>query len=475
MKTNTLSIEKEPLSSRPFAGLGMQADCYIYDDVNRQFGVTDEDYALWERRLKALRPGLARIFLPTTEFNPSGDGVTYDWETVEMQRQYRNLAVLRDAGASVNLCMGPWTNREMCQPGSERLAVDLVKHLVKERGFTHLRWLTLFNEPDTIYAPDTPLEQELKAAGIGGEGRPWPDYVAKHQRALELIKQCGLADQIRLVIADTPWPPRRRLERLTLSARDFSGPAVGFSFHHYVPADPEFFDHPDVLQWKPLPLVEEMRGYRSAVGPDEELIAWEYNNFGYGAGSAWMGAGSRGEDYVGTFDCAVASMGKVLTMLANGVDGISHWCVGDMFYRSGLPQGVMYCGLWRYKWEFWTPRPTYFYYAALIHAFRPGVLLHAVSGLPAGLIGLAARTEEGCVVALLNPGAESAELTMNWQEDAKRLRVSPGRLPRQPDCPDRKTMEDELPLHHWESVPVGPVPCQLDPCELTILRLPGGK
>src|SRR5882757_447437 len=107
MKTSTLTIEKQPLSNRPFIGLGVQADCYIYDDVNRQFGVNDEDYALWERRLKALRPGLARIFLPTTEFNPSGEGHTYDWDTVEMQRQYRNLEVLREAGAKVNVCMGP--------------------------------------------------------------------------------------------------------------------------------------------------------------------------------------------------------------------------------------------------------------------------------------------------------------------------------------------------------------------------------
>ena len=123
----------------------MQADCYIYDDVNRQFGVDEADHARWERRLKRLRPGLARIFLPTSEFNPSGDGKTYDWNTIELQRQYRNLAVLRDAGARVNLCLGPWTNKRMTEPGSEQLAVDLVEHLLNDCGFDHIGWLSLFN------------------------------------------------------------------------------------------------------------------------------------------------------------------------------------------------------------------------------------------------------------------------------------------------------------------------------------------
>lgn len=80
------------------------------------------------------------------------------------------------------------------------------------------------------------------------------------------------------------------------------------------------------------------------------------------------------------------------------------WCVGDMFYRSGLKQGVMYCGLWRYKWESWVPRPVYFYYAALVEAFPPGCRIQPVDGLPSGVTGLAARHEGRQCVALLNQG-----------------------------------------------------------------------
>lgn len=466
-------IEKEPISSRPFAGLGVQADCYIYNGINRQCGVSDDDYALWERRLKALRPGFARIFVPTTEFNPSGDGFTYDWETREMQWQCRNLAVLRESGAKINLCMGPWTNNVMCQPGSERLAVDLVKHLVKERGFDHIRWLTLFNEPDTIYAPDTPLEKSLRTQGYGGEGRPWADYVDKHRRALELLDQCGLGERIRLVVADTVWPPDRRLERLSVSARSFAGMEVGYGFHYYVPDAPEFFDHPEPAPWRPPPLVEEVQGYRRAVGPEAELVVWEYNEPAFGQFNFWLGTGSRGEDHWGTFECAVTSAGKILKMLANGADGLSIWCLGDMFYPEGFVCGVMYTGLWRYKWEGWVPRPNYFYYAALIEAFRPGMLLHAVNELPSGLLGLAAVGAEGSVVAVLNQTAMPVELPVSWSEAGSRLRVSSKHLPRQPDSPLRNTPEAGLPLHRWESLTGEPGRCQMEPGELTIFRSHG--
>lgn len=458
-----------PFSSRPCQGLGVQADCYIYDDVNREFGVDDADYARWERRLKLLRPGLARIFLPTTEFNPSGDGKTYDWNTAEMQRQYRNLAVLKEAGARVNLCLGPWTNKVMTGEGSERLAVDLVEHLVNERGFDHIGWVSLFNEPDAIYAPETALNADLKARGFGG-GLPFADYVAKHQAVLALLQARGLDRQKRLVVGDMAWPPARRLEWLRLLAPEF-GTAASYSFHHYAPDDARFFAHPEAKPFQPLPLPEEIAGYRAAVGPAAELLCWEFNQTGWNTfGAAFPGVGARGEDHGGTFATAVAHARKVLTMLAQGVDGLSHWCAGDMFYRSGLKQGVMYYGLWRYKWEGWVPRPVYFYYAVLMETFRPGCVLHRLADLPATVTGLAARDPDGGVaVALLNQGATAVALSLPAPSPWQRLRVSPERLPLRPDVASRETEAGHTPLADWQAV----VPGQeitIEPQELTVVR-----
>jgi hypothetical protein len=461
------------LSTRACLGLGVQADCYIYDDINRQFGVDDVDYARWERRIKLLRPGIARIFLPTSEFNPSGDGMIYDWSTVEMQRQYRNLAVLKEAGARVNLCMGPWTNKVMTEKGSERLAVDLVEHLINERGFDHIRWLSLFNEPDAIYAPDTDLNRDLAVRGFGG-GLPFGDYVEKHRAALSLLEVRGLGKQIRLVVGDMAWPPARRLEWLRLLVPEF-GTAVSYSFHHYTPDDESFFTHPDSKPFQPPPLAEEVAGYRAVVGPEAELICWEFNQTGWnmGGSGAFPGVGSRGEDHSGSFSTAVAHSRKVLTMLAHGVDAMSHWCVGDMFYRSGFKQGVMYHGLWRYIWKSWVPRPVYFYYAALMEAFRPGCTLHALTGLPDTVSGLAARTESGeLTFALLNHGSATVNFSLPMTSSASRLRVSPERLPLRPEVQKLETGSEEIPLADWQTLGVETGTCQLslDPQELTSIK-----
>lgn len=472
---NHFSIVDRPFSSRPCVGLGVQTDCYIYDDINRQFGVDDIDYARWERRLRAVQPGVARIFLPTTEFNPSGDGHTYDWHTVEMQRQYRNLAILQVAGARVNVCMGPWTNMQMTQPGSERWAVDLVEHLVRERGFEHIGWLTLFNEPDAIYAPETALNRDLEARGFGG-GLPFANYVEKHQRTLELLQARGLNDQVRLVIGDMAWPPQRRQEWLELLHREVSGTPVAYSFHHYAPDEDiydRFFAHPDAQPFRPAPLAEEVRRYREAVGADAELVCWEFNEPGWNMGTAaWLGVGPYGEDHYGTFAAAVAHTRKALTMLAHGVDGLSHWCVGDMFYRSGLQQGVMYCGLWRYKWEGWVPRPVYFYYTALIEALRPGMMLHRLDGVPAGVTGIAARQADRTTLVLLNHSDTAVAVPYGATGATQRLRIAPHRVPHRPDASVRETDADGLPLADWQDVSLQDQGCAItiEPGELTLLK-----
>ena len=473
-RTFTIDIDngKPPASARPFRGLGMQADCYIYDEVNRQFGVNDADYDRWERRIGLLRPGLARVFLPTNEFNPSGDGVTYDWNTKELQWQLRNLAVLKKAGAHVNLCMGPWTNHLLFAPGTERLAVDLVEHLVRERGCDHIRWLSLFNEPDHFYSTGSAMNRELVARGFG-EDRPLADYIEKHLRTLDLLDSRGLSGTVKLVVGDMAWPPARRQEWLERLAVAFEGRDVCYSFHHYAPDETQydaFFTHPEAVMFRPPPLAQEIRRYRETVGADAELICWEFGVSAWGMGTATSGVGLHGEDHSGTFATAINHAKKVLTLLAEGVDGLSHWCVGDMFYRSGLQQGVMYFGLWRYKWEAWAPRPVYFYYAALLEAIRPGCRFRSLEGLPESVAGLMVTAADGAqTLVLLNHGPDTVKLNVPATGPAKRLRVSPERLPHQPDAPVHATAAGETPLRDWEPLAVGTGNIDVDPGELTLV------
>jgi hypothetical protein len=442
-------IAENPISNRLIAGIGFQADCYIYDDLNSKCGVNIDDYARLERRIKAMRPGIARIFLSLEDYNPTGDDCTFEWDSMQMQMQLRNLRVLQDAGAQVNLCMSPWTNKLMMIPGKEKLAVDLVEYLVKQCGFDNIRWLSLFNEPDSMYAPDTDFEREM---GKDDKMLPWSEYVIKHKNVISMLKQRGLDEQIRVVVADSVWPYKRRVERLKLSAADFKGNDVGFSFHHYVPEDPLFFAHPESAKWQPPVLNEEISGYRNLVGTDSELICWETNNVGYGMSAVSPGSTRLGEDVHGTMENAVSIARKVLIMLANGVDGVCQWCVGDMFYGGNLKLGLMNFGLWRYKWENWMPRPVYFYYSALMQTFRPGSVLYPLTGLPENIVGLALKNKDGWNIVLLNANDATAKISLEVNKAISVLRVSSNTIPSRADCAMRENPNDDMPLSNWEEI-----------------------
>jgi hypothetical protein len=458
-----ITIAAQPLSSRPCIGLGVQADAVIYDDLNRQAGVTDADYLLHEDRLRALRPGNARVFIRISDFNPSYDAATYDWDTVEMARQYRNLETLRDAGAAVHVCMAPFTNAQMMQPGMEATAVALMAHL-HARGFDHVRWLSLYNEPDSLYADGS---EAFRSYFTDGKARPpWSAYVEKHRRTHDLLGQHGLTERIRLVVPDVVMGPHIRTARLKLAKRDFTDYSVAFSFHHYAAHYPGYYAHPESAFYAPP--ADEMAGYRTIIGPDAELACWEFNNAGYGMGTFWPGSGPRGEAHLDSMASAVHLAEQVLGMLAAGIDGAALWCLNDVFYTGALADGLMLFGLWRYKWEGWVPRPSFFYYAALIEAFRPGARLHTLAGLPEGLCGLAARSVDGTTVVLLNPGTAACTVTLTpgWR---RRLRVAPETLPIRSDTLARPCPEAERPLDTWVTLAESDT-LTLAPGELTLLR-----
>ncbi len=69
--SNKVRIAENPISNRLVASIGFQADCFIYDELNSQCGVNNDDYAWLEPRIKAMRPGIAQIFyaLQYNQFN----------------------------------------------------------------------------------------------------------------------------------------------------------------------------------------------------------------------------------------------------------------------------------------------------------------------------------------------------------------------------------------------------------------------
>ena len=462
MPPTRLTIVQEPLSGRRFFGLGVQADAYIYDDVNRRMGVGAEDLALFEARLAALRPSLVRVFVPIDCFNPSFDAATYLWDRPEFRTLVRHLHNVRQAGAKANVCMGPWTNHQMTREGMEAAAVELVDHLVRQEELHNVAWLCLFNEPDGIYAHDSDLWRSFFGDEALRKRPPWSEYVRKNLRAQELLEHRGLYPAVRLIVPDTVWGHPMRLERMRMAAADFASLDAGYSYHNYEPEYAEYYaDKPNYAY---PGMAAEARMLREIVGPGKEMIVWEFNNAGPGFGGFYPGTGPHGQDMIGSLEAAVKITEKVLAALGSGADGMCLWCLCDSYYNSGLKTGPMRFGLWRYKWEDFQPRPYYYYYAALCRALRPGAQLHLVEPADPNLPALAARQGDNWHIPILNKAAAAARLQLQLPAAgaAAKLRVYPQRLP----------TNDRMPLDDWEPVSVNNrlVDLDLGPGELTIIR-----
>lgn len=427
---NSFTIQPEPVGRRPFSGLGVQADASIYHEVNRVAGVDEGDLELIARRVRCLRPAIARLFVKTHWFEISiGKGES----SVEFAALLRQLRLLKETETSVNLVLispDPWGEPNL-EPAVRRM-IDGLVYLRDVEECSHIRWLTLWNEPDYSFSHGSELGKRL----FGDKPSPstWEEYVRLNRLAYELLQRTGLSATVKLVVADTVWGPVMRAERMELALAAFGDLEVAYSYHTYShEGDAGSKANPDYYY---LGMEEEAARFRELLGPERELVCWEFNTSGVeGFGTYFAGIGPQGEDRISSVRGAVDLADKVLSGMAGGVEGLSLWCLHDMIYGGMENPRLMEFGLWRFKRQNWYPRPIYHYYAPLVAAFRPGVYVHRVVCKTPGLKAIAARAGEGEILALLNTGDVELQVPVRLPADASLVRIRPSQLPAFSDLP----------------------------------------
>lgn len=173
------------------AGYGGQFNQHVYAQISRDAGVTDANVGGMEQKMKDLHPEFSRIF-----FTPLAFG-----DPDRMQSFVRTVQLAQTAGATINIT---WQggNLDVAGGNVQRFANVLID-LVKNRGITNLRWLTLQNEPNRTRLTPEQVEAEYRALDpyiqsirgqvkyMGGDlvrgpdtGAPnqqqWFDYMAQH-------------------------------------------------------------------------------------------------------------------------------------------------------------------------------------------------------------------------------------------------------------------------------------------------------
>jgi hypothetical protein len=200
------------------AGYGGQFNQHVYAQVSRAAGVTDANVVDMERKMKALHPEFSRIF-----FTPLAFG-----DPDRMQSFVRTVLLAQTAGTTIDIT---WQggNLDVAGGNVQRFAAVLID-LVKNRGVTHLRWLTLQNEPNRTRLTPEQVEAEYRALDphiqsirgqvkyMGGDlvrgpdtGAPnqqlWFDYMAQHM--------ADILDAWSIHVFWNYWDTQKIVDRLT--------------------------------------------------------------------------------------------------------------------------------------------------------------------------------------------------------------------------------------------------------------------
>jgi hypothetical protein len=467
-----MRLERDPPGGRrPLDGFGVQCDSYLYDAVNAAAGVGADDYALVERRLRALRPSLSRMFCHVDWFNPARDAKTYRWDLPGYANLLRMLRLLQEVGARVNLVLfQPFGGLSREQHGaSVRAMADLLARLRDAEGIAAVRWLTLYNEPETVFTHDSPLMRRIFGDACVEAPPDWEMLVGLWRLAQARLEALGLYPHVKLAVPDCVYGSPVRYERMRLAAEAFAAADADFSVHVYSPEDPSGQPQTEAHRrdWGYPGMACEAADFRALAGPARRLILWEYNLEGLGGRtSLFPGVNRQGLGILETPDAGPEILEKTLLAALHGYDGACLWCLSDMLYCED-PGCAMAYGLWRFKNARWYPRPHYYYYAPLCQLFRAGMSLVPVAGGAPPLLAMAARNSAGTAAVILNRGEarQSVRLAGLPAKPVRRLRIHPGVLP---------ATGGDLPLDTWEAAAAdadGALRLDLLPREATYLSV----
>jgi len=427
-----IRVTSDPISKRHFYGLGVEADGALYNEHNRRSKVSEQELEMIEDRIRALRPSLMRMFFNAGAICPNLEPAALDANSEEYRNNLRMLKVLQGAGAMANVVLfEPFRIETPKLDDAVRCMAAIVKKLHKDEGCNHIRWLTLYNEPESAFPHDSALMRRVFGKECMKRLHTWDDYLHINKLADSLLREYGLYPEVRLAVPDCVWGAQVRKERMTLAAKEFAGMDVAYAYHNYNAEDRKFYEggNPDFHYDGMRP---EAQYFRDLLGPDKPLIVWEFNLAGTNFGSHFPGVDEHGCNVLETPNAGARICDKVMHALAAGVDGFCLWTVSDMHYYSDAYQlGVMRFGLWRYKYEGWLIRPYAYYYAALCHALRPGSRFLKIDGIEPPVNAVACKATEGKTAALLNNGPLTADIAIQWEggfSPTRLLRLTPGRI-----------------------------------------------
>ena len=310
-----------------FSGFGAEVDPWLFNAENRAKGVTAADVCLITERMKAMNLSMARVFVEWKTWNPSGDRVTFDWNSDGMQSLYRTLDICEQLSIDVNLCGVEWGQRPYDDPPAAARALGALLERLSHR-YHCVKYWTLSNEPHNIWRK---------------WGYDFDRYVLMHRLVIAELKARGLSGKIAVTASDDTGD----LQWFRNVAQRMSDCTAVYAMHHYVKKD-----NLEVAAQRTVDRLATLKQF-DKDWPQKKLFLAEF-------GVLDKATTDQNNQFMRTFEHGLCTAALLLDQLALGIDGATIWCLHRIYYPGN---NFMDYGLWEYKNENWKPRPVWFAYS----------------------------------------------------------------------------------------------------------------
>ena len=406
-------------------GLGVQLDPhFISQNVTRNDGATLEDWNdIVVRRVGMMGVQRLRVMLLPHWWEPvndnpdpavaNPDGFTFD--TPEMRSVYAVLDLAQSIGADVTLviwgcpascsfveegvpvqgqrhflCNKNGTNWVTAPENDEEFAESfsvVVKHLIEDKGYTCIREVTPFNEPDGNVCE--------------------PDQYIRIVKAMDArFRKDGIRDKVKFNLSDNTDVRRFFLKECADNLADY---ADMFNSHTYMCG----YNSPNTYARK-----WEQANVNVVKSTGKPHIVGEF-------GSNLCIDATRQQD-INKYDRGMLMVRNCLNFLNSGASGASYWSLIDQFYNRDAPYDQMQqLGLWRYKKSVYQPkdidnfetdyqpRPQYYAYSLLTRFVRKGDTVYPLDLRNEFAAGSAFLSQEGAwTYVFSNSTSESLDFNL---------------------------------------------------------------
>jgi hypothetical protein len=217
VETAEFRVQESATLAQSFAGYGGQFNHHVYAAISRAAGVTDENVKDMEQKMRDLHPQFSRIFFNNTAFT----------DPDRMQSFIRTVQLAQSTGATIDVTWqgGTLSVANGTIPKFAAVLIDLVRN----RGISNLRWLTLQNEPNRTKITMAQYEAQYRALDpyiqairgqvkyMGGDLVRGPDVGAPNQQAwfqYMATKMADLLDAYSIHVFWDYWDTQKLVDRL---------------------------------------------------------------------------------------------------------------------------------------------------------------------------------------------------------------------------------------------------------------------